>query len=107
MYQIFEVTKFMHPQSSVEDRSDSAPMDELNPSSASELEDHPELRKFLKKFHFSPCQISEYHKALVNSGWDDLDYMKGRDENYLNTQLKDIMKPGHLAKFIDGLKESK
>jgi len=60
-----------------------------------------ELRNFLVD-----CRLpNNYYKVLIDAGWDDLNYMKGVDENLLKAELKQIhMKPGHVAKFIDQLK---
>ena len=62
----------------------------------------PEMCNFL-----ADCRLpNNYYKVLMDAGWDDLNYMKGVDENFLKAELKQIhMKPGHVAKFIDQLKK--
>ncbi len=67
-----------------------------------QLQGPNELRNFLVD-----CRLpNNYYKVLMDAGWDDLNYMKGVDENSLKTELKQIdMKPGHVAKFIDQLKK--
>ena len=64
------------------------------------LEDNSELRKFLEN-----GRLSQYYEALIQAGWDDIDYMKGLEKDTLMPELKTInMKTGHILKFIDLLK---
>jgi hypothetical protein len=60
-----------------------------------------ELWEFLDK-----CRLTNYYLSLSKNGWDDLSYMKGKGEDFLEEKLtaKPInMKPGHFQKFIDYL----
>ena len=64
-----------------------------------------EKTQYMHKF-LAECNLMRYAPSLFELGYDDLDYLQGKDQQYLSKIARSVDMPvGHEARFIYALQQ--